>query len=75
LDAARFTPWSYISSPLCEGGKPSKPYVLTEFRTKRHGRMGSETFPNLRTAQSPEGEKLKSAAELKDVRSESVEGP
>jgi hypothetical protein len=64
----------YSSRPLCEGEKPSKPYVLTEFRTKRHGRMGAETFPNLRTAQCPEGEKLKSVAGLKHARSENVRG-
>lgn len=48
----------YSVCPLCEGEKPSKPYVLTEFRTKRQGRKGAETFPNLRMAQCPEGEKL-----------------
>lgn len=75
MDAARLASRLYSSGPLGEGEKPPKPYVLTEFRTKRHGRMGAETFPNLCTAQCPEGEKLKSVAGLKHARSESANGP
>lgn len=75
MDAARLASRLYSSGPLGEGEKPPKPYVLTEFRTKRHGRMGAETFPNLCTAQCPEGEKLKSVAGLKNARSENANGP
>jgi hypothetical protein len=42
----------------------------------RNGKGGrvSETVPDLHTAQDPEGEKLRSVAELKYVRSEDLEG-
>jgi len=64
-----------LTVPLCEELKPPKSRVLPSVALNGMGGWESETAPGLCIAQYPEGEKLRSVTELKDARSEGLEGP